>query len=112
MFLNIASSGSLIDFVKLFFVYENSIYKTCLLKLKEREIEKEEVKQVMEYPEEILLDTETGNIVIVGDRSLKIDHKLLVVLSEDMQKVVALIDTSKIDIINRRKEKGRWIKIK
>jgi len=50
--------------------------------------------------------------VIVGDRSLKIGHKLLVVLSEDMQKVVTLIDTSKIDIINRRKEKGRWIKIK
>jgi hypothetical protein len=66
----------------------------------------------MEHPEEILLDTETGNIVIVGDRSLKIGHKLLVVLSEDMQKVVTLIDTSKIDIINRRKEKGRWIKIK
>jgi hypothetical protein len=66
----------------------------------------------MEHPEEILLDTETGNIVIVGDRSLKIGHKLLVVLSEDMQKVVTLIDTSKIDIINRRNEKGRWIKIK
>jgi len=66
----------------------------------------------MEHPEEIPLDTETGNIVIVGDRSLKIGHKLLVVLSEDMQKVVTLIDTSKIDIINRRKEKGRWIKIK
>jgi hypothetical protein len=31
---------------------------------------------------------------------------------EDMQKVVTLIDISKIDIINRRKEKGRWIKIK
>jgi hypothetical protein len=29
-----------------------------------------------------------------------------------MQKVVTLIDTSEIDIINRRKEKGRWIKIK
>jgi SOS response regulatory protein OraA/RecX len=87
--------------------------KHAYLKLKEREIEKEEVKQVMEHPkEEILLDTETGNIVIVGDRSLKIGHKLLVVLSEDMQKVVTLIDTSKIDIINRKKEKGRWIKIK
>ena len=86
--------------------------KYAYLKLKEREIEKEEVKQVMEHPEEIPLDTETGNIVIVGDRSLKIGHKLLVVLSEDMQKVVTLIDTSKIDIINRRKEKGRWIKIK
>jgi hypothetical protein len=86
--------------------------KHAYLKLKEREIEKEEVKQIIEHPEEILLDTETGNIVIVGDRSLKIGHKLLVVLSEDMQKVVTLIDTSKIDIINRRKKKGRWIKIK
>jgi len=30
--------------------------KHAYLKLKEREIEKEEVRQVMEHPEEILLD--------------------------------------------------------
>jgi len=86
--------------------------KHAYLKLREREIEEFEVRQVIEHPEEILLDTETGNIIIVGDRSLKIGHKLLVVLSKDMQKVVTLIDTSKIDIINRRKEKGRWVKVK
>jgi hypothetical protein len=86
--------------------------KHAYLKLREREIKELEVRQVIEHPEEILLDTETGNIIIVGDRSLKIGHKLLVVLSKDMQKVVTLIDTSKIDIINRRKEKGRWVKVK
>jgi len=36
MCFSIASSGSLIDFVKLFFVYENSIYKACLSEIKRK----------------------------------------------------------------------------
>jgi len=59
-----------------------------------------------------LLDIETGNIVIVGNRNKLPGHKLLIVISQDLQRVITLIDTSKHDIIKQRKEKGRWIKIK
>lgn len=47
----------------------------------------------------------------IGNRTLKAGHKLIVVSSTNLRKIVTLIDTSKNDIINKRKEKGRWIKI-
>jgi hypothetical protein len=86
--------------------------KHALLKLNEREIKEIEITHVLQNPKEIFLDTETSNIVVVGDRMSKFGHKLIVVLSENMTKVITLIDTSKTDIIDKRKEKGRWIKIK
>lgn len=92
----------------MFFEFTRHVY----LKLNERDIKESEVMQVFQHPEEIFLDTQTGNIVMVGDRISKSGHKLIVVFSEDMKKIITLIDTSKIDLINNRKERGRWIKIK
>jgi len=81
-------------------------------KLKEREIEEEEVMQIIKQPDEALLDTETGNIILIGQRSLRSEHKLLLVLSDDMERVITIIDTSKTDIVDKRKENKRWIRIK
>ncbi len=80
------------------------------LKLQERNITEEEVVKIIKSSKEYLLDKETGNLVAYGVRE-KSGHILIVVLSPDMKKIITLIDTSKGDIINKRKDRGRWIKI-
>ena len=82
------------------------------LKLREREIQEHEVEEILRKPREILLDIETGNLIMVGDRKSKQNHKLIVVYSREKNKVVTIIDTSKTEIIKKRKEIGRWVKIK
>ncbi|MEW6002781.1 MAG: DUF4258 domain-containing protein [Nitrospirota bacterium] len=82
------------------------------LKLKEREIQKLEVEEIMKHPDEVMLDLETGNLVAVGKRKTVQDHYLIVVYSSEQEKVFTVIDTSKRDIIEKRKEKGRWVKIR
>lgn len=84
----------------------------ALLKLREREIEKSEVQAVLRNPEELLLDIETGYLISIGKRNNKENHLLIVVFSPYIKKVVTVIDTSKMDILLRRKEKGRWVRIK
>ena len=81
-------------------------------KLKERGIFKDEVETLIKYPEDVLLDTETGNLILVGKRENKPNHILIVVYSPEEVKVITVIDTSKADIVEKRKEKGKWIKIK
>ena len=52
------------------------------LKLKERKISKSEVNAIINDPDEILLDIETGNLVAVGNMESRPDHKLIVVYSD------------------------------
>jgi len=80
------------------------------LKLKERKILKPEIEEVLSNPDYLFLDVETGNLVAVGNRKYKQGHMLLVVYSHG--KVISVIDTSKMDIIKKRVETGRWVKIK
>lgn len=82
------------------------------LKMEERNIDEKEVSKAIKEPEEIFLDVDTGNIVVTRTVENKPGHKLIVVMSYDMKKVITIIDTSKIEIIERRKEKLRWIKIR
>lgn len=82
------------------------------LKIEERGIQKSEVEEILKSPEEVLLDLETGNLIAVGKRETVRDHYLIIVYSSEKDKVITIIDTSKKEIVNRRKEKGRWVKIK
>ncbi|MDI6865123.1 DUF4258 domain-containing protein [Thermodesulfovibrio yellowstonii] len=81
------------------------------LKMEERFIRQEDVIKIINEPEEILLDIETGNIIVTGAMGNRSGHKLIIVLSGDMERVITIIDTSKSDIISKRKERARWIKI-
>jgi hypothetical protein len=47
------------------------------LKLKERKISKSEVNAIINDPDEILLDIETGNLVAVGNMESRPDISLL-----------------------------------
>ncbi len=86
--------------------------KHAEFKLKEREIQKHEVEEILKKPEEILLDVETGNLIAVGNRRSKQNHKLIIVYSQEKNKIVTVIDTSRMEIIKKRKEMGRWVKVK
>ena len=82
------------------------------LKLKERRISKSEVNAIINDPDEILLDIETGNLVAVGNMESKPDHKLIVVYSHgEIIKLVTIINASKTDIVKTREKNGRWVKI-
>jgi Domain of unknown function (DUF4258) len=87
---------------------EHSAYK-----LKERKISISEVEDVLEEPENIYLDIETGNLVAVGERKSRVGHILIIVYSSGERiKLITVIDTSKMEIIKNREEKGRWVRIK
>jgi len=82
-------------------------------KFKERGISKSEVEEVLKSPEDVFLDIETGNLVAVGKRRPKEGHKLIIVyLPGKRIKVVTVIDTSRMEIIDRREERRRWVKIR
>jgi len=84
-------------------------------KLKERNIDESEVMSVLKTPLTTFLDIETGNMIAIGNRTVKSDHKLIVayVVRGDIVKVITVIDISKReDIIKKREEKGRWVRIK
>jgi len=84
----------------------------ALFKLKERKIDNSEVEKILKKPEELLLDLETGYLIAMGKRRFRENHLLIVVYSPDIKKVITIIDTSKTDILQKRKEKGRWVKIR
>jgi len=83
------------------------------LKLKQRRISKTEVGEILTNPENVFLDVDTGNLIAVGMRKSIKDHRLIIAYSSGERiKLVTVIDTSKMEIIRNREEKGRWIKIK
>jgi hypothetical protein len=82
-------------------------------KLKERKISISEVEEVLKDTENIYLDIETGNLVAVGKRKSRRGHRLIIVYSSGERiKLITVIDTSKMEIIKNREEKGRWVRIK
>jgi hypothetical protein len=82
-------------------------------KFKERRISKSDVEEVLKGPEDVFLDIETGNLVAVGKSRSKKGHKLIIVYSPGKRiKVVTVIDTSRMEIIERREERRRWVKIR
>jgi len=82
-------------------------------KFRERRISKFEVEEVLKSPEDVFLDIETGNLVAVGKRSSKEGHRLIIVYSPGKRiKVVTVIDTTRSEIIERREERRRWVKIR
>lgn len=86
--------------------------KHAQLKIEERKLQKSEVEEILKHPDEVLLDLETGNLVAVGKRKTVQGHYLIVIYSSETDKIITIIDTSKKEIVEKRKEKGRWVKVK
>jgi intergrase/recombinase len=81
-------------------------------KLKERKISISEVEDILNNPENIYLDIETGNLIAVGERKFRAGHRLIIVYSPGERiKLITVIDTSKMEIVKNREEKGRWVRI-
>jgi len=78
-------------------------------KLKERGITKEEVIDVITNPDEVLFDTIKGNLVAI--RKIN-DYYLIVIYTPTKPiRVVSALVTSKLNIVENRVRKGRWVKV-
>jgi len=85
------------------------------LKLKERNIDKTEILDILKTPTTVFLDAETGNFIAIGKRTHKPQHQLIIAytIRGNIIRVITVIDVSKGEnIIKRREAKGRWVKIK
>ncbi|MCZ7381931.1 MAG: DUF4258 domain-containing protein [Candidatus Methanoperedens sp.] len=83
------------------------------MKLKERKISKSDVEDILNNPESVFLDIETGNLVAVGERKSRPDHRLIIVYSSGERiKLITVIDTSRMEIVKMREKRGRWVRIK
>ncbi len=83
------------------------------LKIEERNISSSEVSTVLRTPSAVFLDVETGYFIAIG-RASKPDHYLIVVyvVQKDKVKVITIIDTTKMEMVKRREEEGRWVMVK
>jgi len=83
------------------------------LKIEERNLSALEVTSVLKEPVAVFLDVETGYFIATGSAS-KPNHFLIVVyeLRKDKVRVITIIDTTKLELVKRRVEKGRWVKVK
>jgi hypothetical protein len=83
------------------------------LRLRERLIEENEVKRIIESPFAKYYDMLTGCFVAIGARIKREGHSLMILYEgDDAVTVISVIDTSKADEIASRKERiGRWVKV-
>jgi len=90
------------------------VYKTSLLRLRIRGIDRDEVKRILLTPREIYHDVLTGNFVAIGRRIRRESHWLIVVYTRynDGYYVITVIDTKSLDrIIQRRISSGKWVRV-
>lgn len=84
------------------------------LRLRERKIREEEVKEVLTKPTWRFYDLKNGYQVVIGPRA-KEGHYLIIVFDkvDDKIEVITVIDVSKSleKIIKRRVENRRWVEL-
>lgn len=68
---------------------------------------------ILKTPSAVYIDVETGYFIAIG-RASKPDHYLIVVYvaQKDEVRVITIIDTTKLEMVEKRVEKGRWVKVK
>ncbi len=78
-------------------------------KLEERKIREETVIEVLKNPDYFLFDTETQNFIAVAKEG---EGWLIVAFAvERIVRVVTVLWSSKEDLIKKRIERGRWVKV-
>ena len=65
-------------------------------KLRERRITKDKVIDVITNPDEVLFDTVKGNLVAIRTKPIR---------------VVSALVTSKLNIVENRVRRGRWVRL-
>ncbi|MFZ2071080.1 MAG: DUF4258 domain-containing protein [Halobacteriota archaeon] len=82
-------------------------------KLEERDIAPSEVSTVLKTPSAVFIDVETGYFIAVEGVSRSNHHLIVVyVVQKDKVKIITIIDTTKMEMVKRRVEKGRWVRVK
>ncbi len=78
-------------------------------RMKRRKVSKEEIKETLENPEDVLFDTQTGYFIAIRKRNRK--WLIVVYTPAERTRVISVIVTSKFNIVEKRKKQGRWIKV-
>ena len=78
-------------------------------RLEERKIPEFKVAKTIDEPDEVLFDSDKGNLVAVK----RFDETYLIVVYTPTQplKVITVIPTSKLNIVENRIRKGRWVRL-
>lgn len=85
------------------------ISEHALERMRKRKVSEEEVMEVLENPEEIFYDTQTGYFVAVRKRNRK--WLIVVYISGREIRVVTVVITSKFNIVENRVKTERWVKL-
>ncbi len=79
------------------------------MRLREREIPEQDVIETVKNPDEVLFDADKGNLVAVkkvGDM-----HLIVIYAPSKPVRVISIIQTSKLNIVENRIKRGRWVKL-
>ncbi len=79
------------------------------MRLREREIPEQDVIETVKNPDEVLFDADKGNLVAVK----KVGDMYLIVIYAPSKpvRVISIIQTSKLNIVENRIKRGRWVRL-
>ncbi len=78
-------------------------------RLQERSINEADVIEAVTNPDEVLFDSERGNLVAV--KRFKRMYLIVVFSPTKPLKIISIIQTSKLNIVENRIKRGRWVRI-
>ncbi len=79
------------------------------MRLREREIPEQDGIETVKNPDEVLFDADKGNLVAVK----KVGDMYLIVIYAPSKpvRVISIIQTSKLNIVENRIKRGRWVRL-
>ncbi len=78
-------------------------------RMEKRSVTENEVKDTLENPDELLYDTKTGNFIAIKEQENR--YLIVVYVPLDVYRIVSVVITTKLNIIENRIRKGRWVRV-
>ncbi|WP_290595851.1 MULTISPECIES: DUF4258 domain-containing protein [unclassified Archaeoglobus] len=78
-------------------------------RLQEREIPEQDVINAVKDPDDVLFDADKGNLVAV--KKVGDVHLIVVYAPSRPLRIISVIQTSKLNIVENRIRKGRWVRL-
>ncbi|NOY11756.1 MAG: DUF4258 domain-containing protein, partial [Archaeoglobi archaeon] len=77
-------------------------------RMEKRSVTEDEVRDALENPDELLYDTKTGNFIAVKEQESR--YLIIVYVPMEVYRIVSVVVTTKLNIIENRIRKGRWVR--
>ncbi|WP_456478585.1 DUF4258 domain-containing protein [Geoglobus ahangari] len=78
-------------------------------RMEKRSVTEDEVRDALENPDELLYDTKTGNFIAVKEQESR--YLIIVYVPMEVYRIVSVVVTTKLNIIENRIRKGRWVRV-